>query len=426
MTAMYGCKESTVINSNLLSSADNINTVTFPDTLSVITRTVYDDSVVTSYNVSPVYAGLGTVNDPYFGRTSAGMALQVVPPSTSYSFGSVPDSAVLILPYSSFSWGDTTAGNAPQQFTVYRLQDGMSLDADYYSTHRFNIDRSNPVGSAAGITVSELKSGDVPHLRIKLSDQFIRLLNDNVSSFSSNSDFLSFFKGLYIEPDTNSATANAIHYFRLDGTSNFNTAGILFYSADTVRAAFSFSTSSCAHYTWLSRRYTPRVLDYFNATASADTILLQNEPGAALDIVIPDIQSIPNALINKARLEISLLQDPQSATFTPPARIYPIGIDAGGASYNIADRLPLNSAAPLDFIDGRGRPVVSATGSRMVYTINFPRELQQAILQGKNELRLRINGTQTFPGAYRMIAGGRNFPDPDYRLKLTIVYSKLN
>src|SRR5690606_1675391 len=112
MTAMYGCKESTVINSNLLSSADNINTVTFPDTLSVITRTVYDDSVVTSYNVSPVYAGLGTVNDPYFGRTSAGMALQVVPPSTSYSFGSVPDSAVLILPYSSFSWGDTTAGNA--------------------------------------------------------------------------------------------------------------------------------------------------------------------------------------------------------------------------------------------------------------------------------------------------------------------------
>src|SRR5690606_745119 len=164
----------------------------------------------------------------------------------------------------------------------------------------------------------------------------------------------------------------------------------------------------------------------FNATASADTILLQNEPGAAMDIVIPNIQSIPDALINKARLEISLLQDPQSVIFTPPARIYPIGIDAGGASYNIADRLPLNSAAPLDFIDGRGRPVVSGAGSRMVYTINFPRELQQAILEGKNELRFRINGTQTFPGAYRMIAGGRNFPDPDYRLKLTIVYSKLN
>ncbi len=426
ITTMYGCKESTIINSNLLSSADNINTVTFPDTLSVITRTVYDDSVVTSYNISPVYAGLGTVNDPFFGRTNAGIAFQVVPPSTSYAFGILPDSAVLILPYSGFSWGDTTSGNVPQRFTVYLLSENMSLDDNYYSFHRFQIDRNNPVGSAAAVSVGDIKSGEQPQLRIKLSGDFINLINNNVSRFSSYPEFLSFFKGLYIEPDTNSSAANAIHYFRLDGTSNYNTAGILFYSADTVRAAFSFSTSSCAHYTWLSRRYTPQINHYFSSLAGADTILLQNEPGAALDIVIPNIQAIPQALINKARLEISLLQDPQSAIFTPPARIYPIGIDAGGASYNIADRLPLNSAAPLDFIDGRGRPVISTGGSRMVYTINFPRELQQAILQGKNELRLRINGTQTFPGAYRLIAGGRNFPDPDYRLKLTIVYSKIN
>lgn len=426
LVVIYGCKESTIIDSNLLSSDDNINTQTLPDTLSVITRTVYDDSVVTSYNIAPVYGGLGTVNDPFFGRTSAGIALQLVPPSTSFGFAKRPDSAVLILPYGGFSWGDTTSGNVAQSFTVYRLLEGMALDDDYYSFHRFQTDRGKPLGTVSGVSVSDIKSGDMPHLRIPLSSEFVSDMHDNVSRFSSYPEFLAYFKGIYIEPDTNSSSANAIHYFRLDGTSSFNTAGILFYDGDTVRAAFSFTTSSCAQYTWLSRNYTPRMHQYFNATVSADTILLQNEPGAAFDIVIPGIQAIPHALINKARLEISLLPDVQSAVFTPPARLYPIGIDEGGASYNIADRLPLNSAAPLDFIDGRGRPVVSASGTRLVYSINFPRELQQAILQGKEQLRLRINGTQTFPGAYRLVAGGRNFPDPDYRLKLTIVYSKLN
>ncbi len=424
--ALYGCKESTIVDSNLLSSADDINTITFPDTLPIITRTVYDDSIITSYNVAPVYGGLGTVNDPYFGRTSAGIALQLVPPTTAFQFGKKPDSAVLILPYSGFGWGDTGNGNQLQKFTVYQLQEKMSLDADYYSFQRFPVDRTTPLGTAE-VSLAEIKTSSVPHLRIKLSQAFLdKLYSQDKSVYSSYPDFLNYFKGLYIEPDTTSSIANALYYFRLDGTSNLNTAGIVFYATDSVMTAFSFSTGSCAQYTWLSRSLSPAVTNYLNSKATADTILLQNEPGTAFEIIIPGIQSIPKSMINMARLEISLLPDPMNAIFTPPSRIYPIGVDAGGGSYNIADRLPLNSASPLDFIDGRSRPVIANGDSRLVYTINFPRELQQAILQGKDELRLRITGTQTFPGAYRLIAGGRGFSNPDYRLKLNIVYSKLN
>jgi hypothetical protein len=423
---IFACKESTILNNNLLASTDNINTVSFPDTLPVIARTIYDDSVVTSYNMSPVYAGLGTVNDPFFGRTSAGIYLQLVPPSTSYNFPRLPDSAVLILPYSSFSWGDTTSGNAAQKFTVYRVQEQMSLDKEYYSFNKLDVDRGQALGSASGVSIDQIKTGDIPALRIRMSSSFIQMMYDEVSRFSSHPDFLDFFRGLYIEPDTNSAAANAIHYFRLDGTTNFNTAGILFFNGDSVTSAFSFSTSSCAHFNWLSRKYTPQVQQYFSSKASADTLLLQNEPGASLDIVIPDIQTIPNSLINKAELVITLINDPGDALYAPPARIYPIGFDAVSGVYSIADRLPLNSASPLEFIDGKKQTVL--VGGKMLtrYSINFPRELQQAMSVGKNELNLRINGTQTFTGAYRLIAGGRNHENPDYRLKLNIVYSKIN
>jgi len=413
-----------MINANLLPGPDNIHTVTLPDTLPVISRTVFDDSIITSFNIAPVYAGAGTVNDPYFGRTSAGLYLQVVPPSTSYSFPAMPDSAVLILPYSGFSWGDTASGNTPQRFTVYRVLENMSLDADYYSFQRLSVDRGNPLGTATGVSAAQIQSPDNLQLRVRLSQNFVQEMYDRVSGFSSYPDFVDFLKGLYIEPDTNSGNANTIYYFRLDGTSNYNTAGILFYNSDTVRSAFSFNTASCAHFNWLTRHYTQHVKNYFQSQASADTILLQNEPGAALDIIIPDIQSIPRGLINKAELVITLISSPQDAVFTPPARIYPIGIDAGGGAYSIADRLPLTSTTPLDFIDGRSRLVTSGTSVRTQYSINFPRELQQAILQGKTEVHLRINGTQTFPGAYRLIAGGKGNADPGYRLKLNIVYSR--
>ena len=420
---IYGCRENTVINTNLLPGPGNIQTTTIPDTLPVISRTVYDDSVVTSYNFSPVYGGVGTVNDPYFGRTSAGLYFQVVPPSTSYSFPSMPDSAVLILPYGGFSWGDTTATGAAQQFTVYRVLDKMSLDNDYYSFHRLQTDRSQPLGTGS-ISLKQIKSTELPHLRIRLSQQFISEMHQRVSQMGSYPEFLDFFRGFYVEPDTNSSNANAIHYFRLDGTSNYNTAGVLFYNGDTVRSAFSFNTSSCVQFTWVSRKYAQHVRNYFQSVASADTMLLQNEPGAALDIVIPNIQSLPAGLINKAELVITAIPSSQDAIFTTPARIYPVGIDAGGAAYSIADRQPLNSATPLEFIDGRARFEVVGGSVVTRYRINFPRELQQAIMQGKEELRFRINGTQTFPGAYRLIAGGRGHQNTEYRLKLNIIFSK--
>jgi len=88
--------------------------------------------------------------------------------------------------------------------------------------------------------------------------------------------------------------------------------------------------------------------------------------------------------------------------------------------------VPFDRTSPLAVLDGYPHTYTVNGVSYVTYTINIPRELQSAIIQGQNTLHLRIIGTQDYYGAYRLIAGGGNNGDPNYQAKFKIVYSKLN
>src|SRR5690606_39293688 len=87
----------------------------------IYTKTVRTDSFVTSNSINgvPVYHALGTVNDPFSGKTNAGFYFQIIPPSLGYGFPQTPDSVVLVLPYAGFTWGDTTSSNADIHLSGY-------------------------------------------------------------------------------------------------------------------------------------------------------------------------------------------------------------------------------------------------------------------------------------------------------------------
>ncbi|PZF72014.1 hypothetical protein [Taibaiella soli] len=437
------CKENTIINSNLAPAVDNIKTFALdPNDISCLSKTVYDDSIVTSLNTSPVIAGLGTVNaDPFFGVTNAGIYFNVIPPTSSYTFPvsrSSIDSVVLVLPYN-FTWGDTNNTNRPQKFSVYRMTDTFSSTGYYYSFSRFGVDRSHLLGTVT-TNINDLKnyvqlkdSSVTPHMRIKITDNdFIQKLMDSSSQYADYPTFLSWFKGLYVEPDTtSSATGTSLAYFELDGDSYYNTAGLLFYMQDSVVSQFGYNTTNCAHSTWVKRNYTGYpVAPYYSPSRTDDSIIMiQNEPGAAADIRITNIRHIDSvigkSLINKAQILITKVDVGSSSIYTEPSRIRVTGIDDYGTYYFIADNY-VGSSTSSTFIDGVAQSVTVGAFTVTQYSINFPRELQKALIQGRTNLHLLLNGTQTYPGAYRLIAGGKSNSNATYKLQINVIYSKID
>lgn len=434
-----GCKEDTIIKGNLPAIKDIVI-----DTATVLVKTVYDDSVLTSATPSNtlVVHGLGTVNDPYTGRTNAGIYLQVVPEKANYSFSGnsyTLDSAVLILPYSTIKWGDTSSSSPVpvQSFTAYRVTEDMSPDDNYYSFTKKAFDKNNPISDPVLVnihrlsdSVSVLGANRAPALRIKLKDAFKNDLAEAASGSGDNATFLSKIKGIYIE-STDTTIGSCLHYFVLNGGADYIRAAVQFFYHDNgtteeKTAFFNFVGGTTAHYNKITRNYanTPAQA-LFNSPALSDSvILIQNLPGAALDLRFPHLSNLPVAVINRAELVITQMSmNKEDGKFWEPARIFPSGIEPGGTSYVVLDREPIEDDAPLDFIDGIGKSVTLPNGITVTqYVINIPREVQRAIINRSDALHLRISGVQRFFGAYRLIAGGSG--NSLYRITFKISYSK--
>ncbi|MFA6151637.1 MAG: DUF4270 family protein [Chitinophagaceae bacterium] len=452
---LSSCKENTVIRTDVVPAVDNI-TVFGTDTLTLWTKSVKDDTVKTSVFTSgiPVFLGAGNINnDAYFGKTAASFYFQVRPPQDNYSFDQNKyqiDSAILILPYSGFSYGDTTFSAGTQTFKAYRMTESIFFDSVYYAHSPAKSVESSPIATKTVFLPDLFKSvrdstrvagiNRPAHLRMRLEDNLmnqIMIEKTGGSDFTNTAAFLNYFKGIFITTETG---GNTIVYFRLTGDDVFSKAGILMYYhtknsggiiTDTLSASFPFdptaSQTKTASFNRVTRDYSGSpVQSLFTSTAvSENTITVQNLPGAAIDLRIPYIKNLPRCIVNKAELVITQIPSPMDAIFALPIRVYPEVIEEDGSRRRIADRNPTTSTAPLYFMDGNLRTGTINGTTVNQYVLNFPRELQNAIVEQKKELRLRINGTQSFIGAYRLTAAGSTYSQPAYRIKLNVVYTKL-
>lgn len=442
--SIQSCKEGTIIRSDVAPGNNILGTTLVPDTFTKITKTVFVDTMVTSDRLSglPFYHTAGSFYDPYFGKTTAGIFFQLALPRTGFRFraANVPytiDSVVLVMRYSGFAFGDTTDPGV-QRFVVHELTEDMSINADYYSNQRLNIS-STPIGQADIDMKKLIKEfptvGDSPsaykHLRIRLSDDFRDKVNNQVgqAAFETEANFQSFFKGFYIGPADTTHRGDVLPYFNLEGAEDYARTAIVFYfredgSNETLTEFFNFNRDKAASYNWISRNYSNTRAQYWigrgisNPNQSDDTVLMQNEPGASIDIRIPNIKNLPVAPILKAELVITqaLTGDP-SDTLASPSRIVPWGVNDDGSLYIIQDYNSQSPQIAVDFVDG----IKTADNGNIIYRINIPREVQKAITEQRKELHLRIRGSTTYPGAYRLTAGGNSGP---LKVQLNIIYSK--
>lgn len=460
-----GCKEHTVISSSFAPGIGNINmsTQVFP----VIAQTQYYDSVTTSTAETNIYMGLGVLQDPLVGKTNAGIYFQVIPgiKNTIYS-NYVIDSAFIILPYSGFTYGDNSSLTAAQDYAVYPITDNTfsltssNLPNYYYPSS--SLQTGSLYFTASANIYNLIDSFNVggtnyhPHARLRIPNGN-KILTDLMHADSMTSDYPSYttyYPGIYIEAtDTSSRNKSvALPYFQLDGSGsdNYSDANVLMYTHipglssvlggdSIVQLTFYFSTQYCAHYNKITRVYNNTGLAYFNSAPGPNQqVLLQNGPGAVIDIKIPGIRSLLQVdpvkhdtivpIINQAQLIFTVSQS--VTPYAPPNATYPYR-DSTVAGYDIlsevADRYPVTSTSPLAFIDGNKDSTTNTLSGQKnyVYHINVPRELQQALVERLDTLHLRINGSTDYFGAFRAIIAGGSYSDTTLRMKFNVVYSRL-
>lgn len=444
--SLNGCKEKQTIGTDLIPPVDNINTFEVKD-FNLQVNTEYHDSLFTNDNNYMLMA-LGKIsNDPFFGITNAGIYMQFKLPELGFKFpqGSY-DSVILSVPYYISTtngyavYGDTSTNIIPVKLNAYQIVDPFYYEREkvYFAHDSLGIHHV-PLGSGSYTLANftdtiVLNNGDTVRnmLRMKLNDGIKNyLVNAPASVLDLNTNFADYFKGIYLAPAPNS-TGSFIGMFRLDGGNDqfYSYAQLTFYykkTGDTATSKFNlkFNPGNTPFFNSIRRDYTGTPAQNYISKTNADTLLVQGYPGFRSEIEIKIDNKIPNAIINKATLEITALNVGLDGFFRNPEQLLVMGIDEDGKEYTIADRLGNagnNTNVGVSLIGGT--PFVSTIGTNkyIKYHINMPRELQQAVLEGREKIKIRIYSSTAYPSFFRLAAGGPNAAETE-RLNFHVVYS---
>jgi len=420
------CKKKTPenIGLDLLPDVDLLN-ATFTDTATLVTHTVKDDSLKTD-EAAPLL--LGNINDPIFGITRSSIFTQFSLPTTNPSFGANPvlDSAVLSLAYNSGQYYGTLD---PQKFEVYELSEMMSIGSSYYSNTMLQYQTTQQIGSATitpDVTNTIMVGTDTfpAHLRIKLSGGFFQnfLTNSNyTSSYNSNANFQTAFKGIYIKSSSDTTNAGAILYMNITDTYSRLT---LYYKNDTDTLLHSYyfdiSKTDCARFSHFEHVYTP-ASDISSQLSTANTIqasyvYVQPMAGVRTKITMPylsDFFKNGRVTINKAELILPVEPSSVSTAFSAHAKLVA----------TIAD----NTLGPVvmpDYFEGATYFGGDYDATNKVYKFNIARYVQQ-VLNGTKEnqgLYIITNARPTTANRVQLIGGNQSIPN---HMRLKITYTPL-
>jgi hypothetical protein len=312
-TAIVSCKKkqyqlgSDVIDSNTILGGTSI------DTFSLFTYTIEEDSIISD---NPSNVVLGSYIDPVFGSYNASFFTQLRLAGVDPNFGDpntiVIDSFVLALEYVG-NYGDLD----PQTFEAYELEESMSLDSTYYSfsTLAYNALNLVPLDNATispNTSSPSVVGGDslAPQLRIHLDTLLARSLITEATSggttFSSNDEFLEFFKGLYLRTNNLAQVSGegAALYLNINDPSSKAT---IYFQQDGEPTSYDLIINSdCADFTKIAIDQTGTNVEAViqDSTVGQNTYYAQAF-GTRAALSFPGILSLPeNIVIHRADLSL--------------------------------------------------------------------------------------------------------------------------
>jgi hypothetical protein len=443
---LSGCQETESIGLDV--DASTAINGSFIDTLSIYASTVKEDSIITN---SLEQYPLGYLNDPIMGKTTADIAMSLTldPPGLSFGTDPVLDSAVLVLYYGKEFHGDSTS---KFKVEVHQLTKELNPNTTHYNTQ--SVQANNTViGSKFSsfnlkdsVRVIELVKGkpDVqktkpPHMRIQLDKDFINsnLINLSSASLASNTELNKAIKGFYLKVNKTQTTGKGgIAFFNLTDSSRLE----VYYKSnngteiDTNLHKFPIKNNSSPVIASFNHDYSGTAIQtqLNNPNIIFDNTFVQGLAGLRTKLNFPyldKLKSLGNITINKAELIVNVVGGTDGFKPSPRLLLYQTDI-----------------AKQRQFIPDFGvNPVVSMTdrdfggfydSSNKRYKFVITTYLQD-ILRGRTKqydtyiAPVNINYNRQsgpFPSGSTatnaVIGSGK--PGVNYKMKLNIIYSKIN
>ena len=315
MAMPFACREDGSVVPEFNSSNSD-----FSDTiLEVSTTTVEGDSILTT---STSRNPLGKLNDAVFGLSVSQFFSQVRMSSSSLDIEDNIqfDSAVLYLAYDGFY-------GFPAEFDVIvnELTEDFESDSDYYST--MSIASSATELGRASLSIAETDTfGDSTYvLRIRLDDELADRIKGE-GSFSSQSAWLTFFKGIRVSvdpaylPSGAGLGEGAIVYFNL--LSDLTKLSLYYQSSSSTLSEDFVIDSDARRFSRFDNEYSP-ALEALIGKEGEEFNFISAMSGPRTRITFPGVSGLSSKLgkiaVNKAELVIPY-EDPEGENYLPPDR----------------------------------------------------------------------------------------------------------
>lgn len=421
------------IGIDLLPPSDTLNVRT-TDTCTVEAFSVRVDSV-RSDNVSALM--LGSIMDPVFGLSTSSFYTQVLLSSEEPSFGTHPvlDSLVLVLFYLNH-YGDTIT---PQNVRVYEINDHLSYDSVYFSNRSLN---HYPVllGDLNFIPKpkdSVVVSGDTlpPCIRINLSkySNYLgnKLLYAPSTALASYSEFIKFFKGLYV---TTTPVNSGGSLFTFSVTASTSKMVLYFHdgndpSKDSLKYEMPISDYSARFNHYDHNQYInadqdlKRQLLNRDSSQGANKLYLQGLGGVRIKLKFPFMKQFGKGKVVAINDALLLLKNNENdTTFAPPSNLTILRQDSAGRISNIIDA-------------GEGGTYFGGTynETERTYFFRITQHIQKVILNdysGSFDLYMYVTNpyvSSIVPNRVVLNGTGASFPgNSSGRFQLKMTYTVLN
>lgn len=458
--SFLSCKkinEATELGGDLVPAVDNINT--FEAVLNTETdNRIFGDTTRTYYTDN---VALGKINDPVFGKTSADVYFNV----SSSAYGTNPfdsligiDSVILSLAYLN-TYGDT---NSQHSVSVYEIAQNSNFSdtINYY----YNANRQSEfaiTGSALGsktFTTAGLKDsiqlirpGDTTKvanvIRIPLSNNLGTRFStyDTAAStnggFHNDSLFKTLFRGFKIKSESSTGTGGLVYLSLSDQKTQLTVYYKKTLNGKPDTTSFHFYHTTRGQANLITRTPEGNYAGTLgNSTPNDAELYIQSAPGTYASVVIPGLDTLKNKVVHRAELVAYRVSTPgdRSDIFTPPTQLF-LDRKHADTALLLEKDIAMNSDGSLNFQTFGGSLKLDNT-----YRFNITRYVQEIITRHTPNDTLRIYAplrtdlwiptSKTYyynlpvlsQVAYgRVVLAGGNYADPNMRLRLRVIYSKL-
>ncbi len=456
----------------------NIGAGLLPPVDGVITKDTVLEIQTKNEGIDTAYVGvsdnhvLGYINDASFGITTASINFQVSSPTYPLSLDTVSsvitiDSVVLCLKNEGI-WGDS---NQPSAVRVFQMDNENQFTGDsLYRTNKV-FEKGNEItelNQAKTFSPNLINDPDTIKqfneiadntLRIRLNNSFGKQIIDqtetNSSVYTDDSTFHNFLRGIIVQPEQ---IGNSLLEINLTDTSTRLTLYYHYPKAagdgdSATSRRFSVNSSTSASSNTILHNYLAGTISAYvpsNSGTQDDLLFLQTSPGTYARLKIPGLDSLPNSIIQRAEILMNSVPDNTNLeTYLTPPNLF---VSAYSYDSNARFAIPYDvtfSGGTISNLTSFGvRPIIKSS-TTYSYSFDITRYVQGIVTKKDSVYNLivwapynyNLRPTDTvaantsvvlYPiasptlntvGVGRVIIGGGNNSNSNYRMKLHIVYS---